>query len=210
MTTPIQPRRNVKFSGLARRAVLWTWLLAAALVPGLCVAAERIVMEAGDIGHDIAFFEDLLRQAIKECACDNFTMENFLVGRGDIDGDGMPELIVNFGHLVFGGTCYQKTPIFKWRDGRWEEIANLGGIAYDDGPSGLIPHVVIGDEKIGGHRTIYGENYLLRWSPDGGSHFAVPRNGWTPPGYQKLCNSEYCRKVCRADDPDPDPKPPAK
>ncbi|HJS31580.1 MAG TPA: hypothetical protein VJ924_06275 [Alphaproteobacteria bacterium] len=151
--------------------------------------AEALVvpMRYGDVGAEREFFEQLLAQARLDCPGEDLTFENFQVGRADLDDDGMDELIVHFAHICFGGTCSEKTPIYRRHHGEWVEISDLEGMNHDFAKVAHLltderanrgpPHdyVTVLDEKIGGWRTIIGGDKALRWSnlgigPYGGDH----------------------------------------
>ena len=174
--------------------------------------AETLIvpMRHGDVGTEREFIEELLVQARLDCGGE-LTFDNFQIGRADLNDDDTYELIVNFAHSCFGGTCGDKTPIYQYYHGEWVEIADLDGTNHDisevahlltDERENRWPpreYVTVLDEKIGGWRTIIGGNYALRWSNLGINQYGGDYDRPARPGYHTFCASDYCQNVCFAD-----------
>ena len=200
---------------MTRRRAWRTLLFAVSLVAAANTdsRAEPLVvpMRLGDVGTERELLEQLLIQARLDCPGEDLTFENFLVGRADLDDDGMYELIVNFAHICFGGNCSEKTPIYRRYHGEWVEIADLDGVNHDisevahlltderadRGPAW--DYVTVLEKKIGGWRSIVGGNYALRWSNLGIGQYGGDYDRPAEPGYHRFCASDYCQNVCFAE-----------
>lgn len=139
----------------------------------LSIAAEavvEIVLEYGAIGEDA--------QAVREFIAAEFevteeNMEEFHVGRVDLNKDGAEELIVVFSTYDYCGTAGCMTSIFENVDGSLNEVASL----YVYGPyPGRRDNISLHAKDEGApYLTVYGYHLGVRWDGTSYRWFCIGR-----------------------------------
>lgn len=152
-------------------AIAWASVAVATFLLALVVTPPRpaaVILRSGDAGPERAFFERLLRETRAECDCD-FTMDRFHIGRFDLNDDGRYELFVWYEHSVYCGSAGCKNAVFEWQGSQWKDIASV--------------HAWVDSERIGGYRTLLGEESGERWGLD---------ETTGEQGYHHFCRTLWC------------------
>jgi hypothetical protein len=92
-------------------------------------------------------------------------MEDFYVARRDLDGDGVPELLVLFDYSPTCGQRGCRKYIYKRASGRWEKFDGGFLVQYEhSGNPRAYYYIVLTGEVIRGHPTFIGGDEGYRWS----------------------------------------------
>jgi hypothetical protein len=134
-------------------------------------AWTKVELRDGDVGGDGVFIRLLLQEVRAECrSCveipgREFTIDNFGIGRFDLDNDGIDELFVTYIHAAQCGTAGCPTKIFQLQAGAWVQIGStFSEASYDPDRDVANPYsIYVLDEWTNGYRTIVGVDHSFRW-----------------------------------------------
>ena len=161
------------------RKAFWPVLaiLLLSLAPNVVSADERIVLQRGNFQTDREFIEQYVvgkYRGYGEFKSDKIDPSRLYIGRYDLNGDGVEELLVRISYGFVCGTVGCETVIFEKTSGRWRELSSLS-VSHVGTVTQIYLNVT--EESTTGYKTIYSEYYGLKWN--GKEYF------------------EFCRRNCR-------------
>ena len=139
-------------------------ILLLSLAPNVVAADERIVLQRGNFGTDREFIERYVvgkYSVYGEFNAGKVDPSRLYIGRYDLNGDGVEELLVRISYGFVCGTVGCETVIFQRTAGTWKELSSLS--VSHVGTVGQIYLNVTG-ERTTGYKTIYSEYYGLKWN----------------------------------------------
>ena len=170
-----QPYRVLKM-----RKAFWPVLaiLLFSLASNVVSADERIVLQRGNFGTDREFIEQYVvgkYRGYGEFKAGKVDLSRLYIGRYDLNGDGVEELLVRISYGFVCGTVGCETVIFEKTSVGWRELSSLS-VSHVGTVKEIYINVTV--ESTTGYKTIYSENYGLRWN---GKEYV-----------------EFCRRNCRS------------
>lgn len=140
--------------------------------------AARLYLYSDYADEERAFVESLLA---REHAAGGIEVEidDFFVGRFDLDGDGQYELFVLFGHSVHCGTAGCSMKVYRRSiDGIWRELTGFTVLGFS---ARMNAHYVDIDDAPGARfRTIRSWTEGQRWSSEGYEFFEINDDPFEP------------------------------
>ncbi len=158
----------------AFRPVLAILLLS--LASNVVSADERIVLQRGNFQTDRDFIEQYVvgkYSGYGEFKSDKVDPSRLYIGRYDLNGDGVEELLVRISYGFVCGTVGCETVIFQKTARTWRELSSLS-VSHVGTVRQIYLNVTV--ESTTGYKTIYSEFYGLKWN---GKEYA-----------------EFCRRNC--------------
>ena len=162
------------------RKAFWPVLgiLLFSLAPNVVSADERIVLQRGSFGTDREFIEQYVvgkYSGYGEFKSNKVDPSRLYIGRYDLNGDGVEELLVRISYGFVCGTVGCETVIFQKIAGTWRELSSLS-VSH----VGTVRQIYLNvtGENTTGYKTIYSEYYGLKWN---GKEYA-----------------EFCRRNCNS------------
>ncbi len=146
----------------AFRPVLAILLLS--LAPNVVSAHERIVLQRGNFGTDRDFIEQYVvgkYSGYGEFKAGKVDPSRLYIGRYDLNGDGVEELLVRISYGFVCGTVGCETVIFEKTTVGWRELSSLP-VSHVGTVRQIYLNVIV--KSTTGYKTIYSENYGLRWN----------------------------------------------
>ena len=133
------------------------------LAPNLVSADERIVLQRGDFQTDRDFIEQYVvgkYSVYGEFKSNKVDPSRLYIGRYDLNGDGVEELLVRISYGFVCGTVGCETVIFEKTSGRWRKLSILYVSHF-----GTVKQIYlnVAEESSIGYKTIYSVYDGLRW-----------------------------------------------
>ncbi|MCH8098598.1 MAG: hypothetical protein IID53_16195 [Proteobacteria bacterium] len=146
----------------AFRSVLPILLLS--LASNVVSAHERIVLQRGDFQKDREFIERYVigkYGGYRELKAGKVDPSRLYIGRYDLNGDGVEELLVRISYGFVCGTVGCETVIFEktfvgWRELSILYVSHVGSVRQI--------YLNVTEESSTNYKTIYSENDGLRWN----------------------------------------------
>ncbi len=145
----------------AFRSVLPILLLS--LASNVVSAHERIVLQRGNFGTDREFIEQYVvgkYRGYGEFKSDKVDPSRLYIGRYDLNGDGVEELLFRISYGFVCGTVGCETVIFQRTAGTWKELSSFP-VSHVGTVKEIYINVIV--ENTTGYKTIYSEYYGLKW-----------------------------------------------
>lgn len=139
-------------------------LLMLSLAPNVVSGHERIVLQRGNFGTDREFIERYVigkYGGYRELKAGKVDPSRLYIGRYDLNGDGVEELLVRISYGFVCGTVGCETVIFEKKSGGWRElsifyVSHVGTVRKI--------YLSVTEESSANYKTIYSENDGLRWN----------------------------------------------
>ena len=138
-------------------------ILLFSLAPNVVSAHERIVLQRGNFGTDRDFIEQYVvgkYSGYGEFKAGKVDPSRLYIGRYDLNGDGVKELLFRISYGFVCGTVGCETVIFQRTEGTWKELSSFP-VSHVGTVKEIYINVVV--ESTTGYKTIYSEYYGLKW-----------------------------------------------
>ena len=148
------------------RKAFWPVLaiLLLSLASNVVSADERIVLQRGNFQTDRDFIEQYVVAKYRgygEFKSDKVDPSRIYIGRYDLNGDGVEELLVRISYGFVCGIVGCETVIFQKTAGTWRELSSLS-VSHVGTVRQIYLNVTV--ESTTGYKTIYSEYYGLKWN----------------------------------------------
>ena len=162
------------------RALCASIVLAFAMVvdAGTAFGGERVLLLRNNLGSESAFIDRFLADSFPESYKANeefgsvwLTLDDLLVGRYDVHGDGQAELFVYIAHPAWCGTAGCDLYVFENKDGAWVKAIHDGPQAAREREEGkTVDYLFVWTDPETGYKTVYTSNAGFRWTGERYEH----------------------------------------